>query len=424
MEKPSRNPNDIRVVITGLGTINPIGNSVQEFWDNLSRGRSGVRKVQNIEVGDFAVRIAGEIDLPDVSEYISRKLVRRLGRFITLGQVASVQAFRDTGLDEDQVHREAGRIGAIIGVGDGGNDLDYINCINIHTHSMDHVSPFYVVGVIPNTPSSFFAKTFGLMGPNYSVNSACASSNHAIGTSVMTIKMGLADIMFSGGTEAILTIPAFSGFNVISALSHRNDDPATASRPFDRDRDGFVLGEGAAVICLEEMEHAKKRGATIYAEISGVGFSCDAFDLVAPHPDGVGAEMAMRNALRDAGLNPHEVDLINAHGTSTPLGDLAESKAINRLFGEDLSKKIPIHSTKSMVGHTIGAAGSIEVLAAILAIQEGIIHPSINLYELDPEINLNVVVNGAREQKVDHVLSNSFGFGGQNSTLIISRFQG
>ena len=411
------------MVITGIGTINPIGNSVEEFWHNLVIGKSGIREVQNLELGDFPVRIGGEIDLPDVSEYIPKKMVRRLGRFITLGQIAAVQAFRDSGLDEKEVAREAHRIGAIIGVADGGNDLDFKTSIGIHTHSMEFISPFYIVGAIPNTPAAYFAKTYGLLGPNYSVNSACASSNHAIGTAAMTIKMGFADIIFSGGTEGLLTIPAFAGFNVISATSRRNDDPAHASRPFDKDRDGFVLGEGAGILCLEELEHARKRGANIYAEVTGMGFSCDAYDLVAPHPEGVGAQIAMKNAIEDANIDPSEVDLINAHGTSTTLGDLAESRAINKTFGNELSKKIPVHSTKSMIGHSIGAAGGIEVLAAILAIHKGVIHPSINLFEKDAEINLNIVANQAREQKVDHVLSNSFGFGGQTSALVISRLK-
>jgi 3-oxoacyl-[acyl-carrier-protein] synthase II len=424
MEQPKKKPKDTRVVITGIGTINPIGHSVDEFWHNLAAGKSGIRAVKNLDVGEFAVRIAGEIDLPDVSEYIPKKMVRRLGRFITLGQVAAVQAFRDANLDTKLMEREANRIGAIIGVADGGNDLDYKTAIGIHEHSMDFVSPFYIVGAIPNTPAAYFAKTFGLMGPNFSVNSACASSNHAIGTAALMIKMGYADIIFTGGAEGLLTLPAFSGFNIIAATSRRNDEPTAASRPFDKDRDGFVLGEGAGILCLEELQHAKKRGAFIYAEIAGMGFSCDAFDLVAPHPEGKGAKAAMKNALEDAMIRPEEVDLINAHGTSTILGDLAESKAINQVFGNELSQKIPVHSTKSMIGHTIGAAGGIEVVAAILAIQKGIIHPSLNYYQSDPDIHLNVVAQGAREQQIDHVLSNSFGFGGQNSTLIISRFKG
>ncbi|MCK4906949.1 MAG: beta-ketoacyl-ACP synthase II [Spirochaetes bacterium] len=422
MYNVKRNPHETRVVITGMGTINPIANDVSEFWENLIAGKSGVRLAQRTDLSDFPVKIGGEVDFPDLSKYIHKKMIRRLGRFIILGHVAASQAYWDAGFDKDEVAKNPHRYGAIIGTGDAGNELHYKTFERMEESGMDSVSPFYVVGVIPNTPPAYFAKEFGLFGPNFSVNSACATSNHAFGTAAAMIKSGFADVMFAGGTEAVVAKPGFAGFGVIYALSRRNDTPATASRPFDKDRDGFVLGEGSGVLCLEELEHAKKRGAKIYAELTGYGMSCDAYDLVAPHPEGRGASAAMQSALENAELNTGDIDLINAHGTSTQLGDLTENNAIRKTFGDD-TDRIPLHSTKSMIGHLIGAAGGTEAIAAILALEKGVIHPSINLFEQDPEIKLNIVANKPMEKKVKHVLSNSFGFGGQNSSIIISKFE-
>jgi 3-oxoacyl-[acyl-carrier-protein] synthase II len=278
-----------------------------------------------------------------------------------------------------------------------------------------------VVGCIPNTASAYFANEFNLQGPNFSINSACATSNHSIGMASLLIRMGFADVMFAGGAEAVVNVPGFAGFGVIRALSERNDSPQTASRPFDRDRDGFVLAEGAGVLCLEELDHAKKRGARIYAELTGFGMSCDAHDLVSPHPEGRGAITAMKSCLASARLNTDQIDLINAHGTSTPLGDLSESKSIGVVFGEQKTQPL-VHSTKSMTGHLIGAAGGVEAIAAIMAIEKGIVHPTINQFEKDPAILLNVVRNTPVEATVRHVLSNSFGFGGQNATIILSKY--
>ncbi len=424
MRNVKRDPYSTRVVITGMGTINPIASTVDDFWTNLTNGVSGVRKAKHTVLPpDFPVQIGGEVDYPeDIFNYIPKKMINRFSRFIIFGTYAAKKAMEQSGITTEDIESRPYRYGAIIGTGDAGLGLHYDMFHTMQKSGLEGVSPFYVVGVIPNTAAAYFAKEYNLQGPNFSVNSACATSNHAIGTAATLIKMGQADVMFAGGAEAVVNVPGFAGFNIIYALSRRNNDPSTASRPFDKDRDGFVLGEGAGVLCLEELEHAKKRGAKIYGELAGYGFSCDAYDLVAPHPEGRGASAAMTLALEDAQMNPSDIELINCHGTSTPVGDLSESNAITGLFGADLVKKIPAHSTKSMLGHLIGAAGGTEAIAGLLAINKGIIHPSINVFEQDPEIKLNVVKNKAMEKKVNTVLSNSFGFGGQNSSIILKKF--
>jgi 3-oxoacyl-[acyl-carrier-protein] synthase II len=413
-----RNPFDVRVVITGMGTINPIGNGVAEFWENLIKGKSGARRISSFPVGDFPVKIAGEVDLPDVSTYFkNRKMARRLDRYVVLAHIAGYQAIKDSGLD---VEKAPHRYGAIIGTGEGGAATRYFNTKKIVEDGMQSTSPFFVM-CIPSTASGFFAMEWNLQGPCFSVNSACATGNHAFGVAASLIRMGMADAIFTGGSEAVINPMGLSAFGNIMALSERNDSPQTASRPFDRDRDGFVLSEGAGVLCLEELEHAKRRGATIYAELSGYGFTGDAHDLVAPHPASRGSAKAIQDALDGAHLNPDQVDLINCHAASTLLGDAAESRAINLVFN-DLASKVPAHSTKSMTGHPLGAASAVEAIAAILAIQKGVIHPTINQFEKDPEIRLNVVRNEPREGRVNHVLSNGFGFGGQNAAVMISRY--
>lgn len=417
-----RDPYSTRLVITGVGTINPLGDNVTEYWENLTAGKSGIRLIQRTDLSEFSVKIGGEVDYPDLSEYFPKKnMLKRLDRFIIFGHVAASQALKDSGLQKEEIAQAPHRYGAVIGTGDAGNGLHFQMFNRIQSHGLDNVSPFYAVGVIPNTPPAYFSRENNFQGPNFSVNSACATGNHAIGTAAGLIKMGMADVIMCGGTEGVLTEAGFSGFAVIHALSMRNDSPETASRPFDKDRDGFVMGEGAGVVCLEELEHARKRGAKIYAELKGFGFSCDAYDLVAPQPDGRGAAIAMESALECSSVNKEDIDLINAHGTSTTLGDVAEAKAIHKVFGEP-GKKIPVHSTKSMTGHLIGAAGGVETIAALLALEQGVIHPSINVFEQDPDIDLNVVANEPRETEVRHILSNSFGFGGQNATLILSKF--
>lgn len=414
----SSSPHDRRVVITGLGTINPLGATVKEYWENLAAGRSGVRQVQSVDVANYKTRIAAEIDLPDLSAYFpKKKSLERFDRYMIFAHVAATQAILDSGID---IGAAPHRYGTIIGTGDAGIGSHHKGISTLISKGPNLISPFFLVNCVPNMASGFVSIQNHLEGPSFSVSSACATSNHALGLAAMLIKFGMADAMFAGGSEAVVQLPAFASFGIVNALSTRNDSPETASRPFDKERDGFVLAEGAGVLCLEEFEHAARRGAHIYGELSGFAFSGDAHDMVAPHPEGKGAAAAMEGALRNAGLNVSDIDLVNAHGTSTVLGDLIEAKAINHVFG-DLTKKIPVHATKSMTGHLIGAAGAIEAIASLMAIKRGIIHPTINQFEQDPEINLQVVRNEAREADVKHVLSNGFGFGGQNASVVLSR---
>lgn len=417
----NQNPLDKRVVITGIGTINPLGNNVDEYWENLAKGKPGARLAKNMDLGDYHVKIAAEVDLPDVSEYFSsKKMVRRLDNYIVFGHIAGSQAIKDSGLDIDA---EPTRVGALIGSGDGGIGTHYKNASTIHSSGMQTASPFYVISAIPNTASAYLAMEWNIQGPSFSVNSACATANHAFGVAAHMIKMGMSDVIFTGGSEAPVNPSAMSGFGNIMALSDRNDSPETASRPFDMDRNGFVMSEGAGVLCLEELEHAKKRGAKIYGEISGFGFTTDAYDLVAPHPEAKGATAAMKTALESATLNPEDVDLINAHGTSTPIGDVVEGRGINQAFG-DYGNKVPVHSTKSMTGHLLGAAGAVEAIAEILAFEKGIVHPSINLFKQDPAIDLNIVTETREVHDIKYIISNAFGFGGHNACVVFSKFTG
>ncbi|MBN2659202.1 MAG: beta-ketoacyl-[acyl-carrier-protein] synthase family protein [Spirochaetales bacterium] len=408
-------------MITGIGTINPIGSNVQEFWKNLADGESGIRKISSFDTGDYEIQIAGEVDLPDLSPFFSsKKMTRRLDRYNILAQVAGVQALEDSGLD---VSKNPERYGSLIGSGVGGLYSHFDNVGRIVTKGMNATSPFYVIGAIPSTGSAFFSQEAGLKGPSFSLNSACSSGNHSFGTSMMLIKSGMADVMFTGGSEAIINKAGVSAFGSIGALSLRNDSPETASRPFDIDRDGFVIGEGAGVMCFEELEHAKARGAKIYAEVSGYGFSSDAYDLVAPHPEADGAIRAIQMALDEAGLTPSDIGLINCHGTSTPLGDKIEAYAINTVLKE-YGKTVPVHSTKSMTGHLIGGASAVEAVADMRVFIDGTVHPTINVFNQDPAIELNVVTETYVDKKIDHIISNSFGFGGQNASIIFSRYKG
>jgi 3-oxoacyl-[acyl-carrier-protein] synthase II len=410
-----------RVVITGLGTVNPLGLNVREFWDNLVKGKSGARVAQNMELDDFHVQIAAEIDLPDVRDYFKqRKMAKRLDRHIVLGHIAGVQAVQDAGLAEPE---RPERIGVLIGTGDAGLITHYQQIGRIYKSGLSSVSPFYISSAIPNSASAMVSMEFGFGGPSFSVNSACASANHAFGLAVNLIQTGMTDIMFTGGTEAVATEPSIAAFGMIGALSTRNDDPLTASRPFDVDRDGFVMGEGAGVLCLEEYEHAKARGAKIYGEIAGFGFTSDAYDLVAPHPDGTGAARAVTMALESAGVNAEDLDFINTHGTSTPLGDKAECMALNKALGPDLTSRIPVNSTKSMTGHLIGAASAVEAIAGIMSFEEGVVHHTINQFKQDPELNYNVITE-PMEKRADLFLSNAFGFGGQNACVVFRRQPG
>ncbi len=417
----TNNFSDVRVVVTGLGTVNPLGNTVREFWDNLKIGKSGVRLIKNVDIDNYQIRIAGEVDPPDPAEYFKeKKMARRLDRYVVYGYIAGTQALRDSGLD---VAKAPERYGTLIGTGDGGVDTNLANVERIVKTGMHSTSPFYIINSIPNTGSGFFAQAWDLQGPSFSVSSACATSNHAFGVAAMMIRMGMADAVFAGGAEAPVNKSGLSAFGNIFALSERNDSPETASRPFDSDRDGFVLGEGAGVLCLESLDHAKKRGAKIYCELTGFGFSCDAHDLVAPHPDARGGAQAIKSALVSASLEPSEIDVINCHATSTPLGDIAEYLAVKQSFGT-YAHKVPVHSTKSMTGHLLGAAGGVEAIAAVMAFEEGVVHQTINQFNQDPEIKFNVIKNRPMELTPQHILSNGFGFGGQNAAIVFSRFDG
>lgn len=414
--------NERRIVITGIGTINPLGNTVREFWDNLKIGKSGIRKFKNIDLGDYEIEIGGEVDIPENHRdyFIAKKMIKRLDRYIVLTHIAAIQALRDSGLDIEPIST---RVGALFGVGAGGIEAHVNNITRAERESLNAVSPFYLISCIPSTGTAFFCQEAGIRGPAFSVNSACASGNHSFGLASMFIKTGMADVMFAGGTEAAVNLAGISSFGNIQALSSRNDSPETASRPFDKGRDGFVMGEGSGILCLEELEHAKKRGAKIYGEITGYGFTSDAHDLVAPHPKADGAVRAINMALESAGLNHDQIGVINCHGTSTPLGDKIESIAINRAFG-DLGSKIPAHSTKSMTGHMLGGTSAVEMIAEIMTLKENVIHLTANQFEDDPEINLNIVKETTENKNIDHILSNAFGFGGMNAVTILSRFKG
>jgi len=412
-----------RIVITGIGAVTPIGLDVPSYWKALEAGTNGVRRIQRIELPDFHVQIAAEVDLtPESKECIvSRKMIKRLDDFILYAAIAGHEAVKDSGLD---ISKESERVGAIIGSGEGGLKTHWDIIRRLALKGLNHSTPFYVTNVIPNSAGAFLAQECGMQGPSYAISSACATSNHTLGNAAMLIRAGMADVIFAGGAEAVATPPSMAAFGMIGALSSRNDDPETASRPFDIGRDGFVMGEGAGVLCVESLAHARKRGAKIYAELTGFGFTTDAYDLVAPHPEGEGAARAMDLALTMAGLQAKDIGLINAHGTSTQVGDYAESLAIHRVFGSELGAKVPVHSTKSMIGHLIGATSAVEAIAGILVYEKGIVHRTKNLQNQDPAIKLNIVKENMDGRNIDHILSNSFGFGGHNACVILSRYKG
>ena len=412
---------DKRIVITGIGTINPIGNNVSEFWYNLIEGKSGIRQAKNMDVSHLPVKIAAEIDLPDLRARIpSKRSLKRLDRSIILAYIAGSEAIADSGIE---IHRCPERYGVLIGCGGGGIGTHWNQMSRVYNKGWQKISPYYVINVIPNSPTAFLSIEKNLRGPSFSVNSACASSNHAIGISALMIKAGMADAIFTGGTEAVLTPGTLAAFDKMLAISRRNDEPEAASRPFEKNRDGFVLGEGAAVLCIEELNHALKRNAHIYAEVSGFGFSSDAYDIVAPQPGGDGPERAIKLALSNARLNPSDIGLINCQGTSSRLGDLAESKTIHRVFGSSHAEAIPVQATKSLTGHLLGASEAVEAIACILALEKKIIHRTLNLVEKDPGIHLNIVTESIETSEVNHILSNAFGFGGHNAVVVLSKFQ-
>jgi 3-oxoacyl-[acyl-carrier-protein] synthase II len=407
-----------RVVITGLGIISPVGNTVNEAWSNIVAGKSGISRITRFDPSAFSAQIAGEVRGFDVTQYMSAKEARRMDTFIHFGMAAGTQALRDSGLQVTPENAE--RIGVNIGSGIGGLPVIEETHNDYLKGGPRKISPFFVPATIINMISGNLSIMYGLKGPNLAMVTACTTGTHCIGESGRLIEYGDADVMIAGGSEATISPLAVGGFASARALSTRNDDPATASRPWDKDRDGFVLGEGAGVLLLEEYEHAKRRGARIYAELAGFGMSADAHHMTAPPDDGEGAARCMTNALRNAGLNVDQIDYINAHGTSTPLGDVAETIAVKRCFGEHASK-LAVSSTKSMTGHLLGAAGGVEAIFSALALYEQVAPPTANLIHQDPACDLDYVPNVARPMPVRAALSNSFGFGGTNGTLIFTR---
>jgi len=407
-----------RVVVTGLGIVSPVGNTVEEAWQNVLAGRSGIGRITRFDASSFPVQIAGEVKGFEIGTYLSPKEARRMDVFIHYGMAAGIQAIRDAGLEVGPPNAE--RIGLSIGSGIGGLPMIESTCDDFAAGGVRKISPFFVPGSIINMISGNLSIMYGYKGPNLSLVSACATGTHSIGDAGRLISHGDADIMIAGGAEGCVSKLGLGGFCAPRALSTRNDDPATASRPWDRDRDGFVLGEGAGVVVLEEYEHAKERGARIYCELAGFGMSSDAFHMTAPSEDGAGAARCMRNALHDAGLAPQDVQYVNAHGTSTPLGDKAETIAVKRAFG-DQARNLVINSTKSMTGHLLGAAGGVEALFTVLAIYHQVSPPTINIFNQDESCDLDYCANVAREMKIEAAISNSFGFGGTNATVVFRR---
>ena len=410
-----------RVVVTGLGIVCPVGIGVKESWDNIVSGRSGIDRVSKFDPEGYACQIAGELKGFDPEKYMPKKLIKRLDPFVQYAIAAAKEAWEDSGLDIEK--EDPTRIGVITGCGLGGlGTIEYYRDTLVN-RGPRRVSPFFIPMAIPNMGSGQISILFNAKGPNTVVCTACAAGTHAIGWAFKEIQRGAADIMFCGGSEAVITELALAGFGSLKALSTRNDEPQRASRPFDRDRDGFVIGEGAGMLILETLEHAKKRGADIKAEICGFGLTGDAFHMTAPPDDGEGGARAMKEALEDAKLSPEDIDYINAHGTSTPLNDSCETKAIKSVLGEH-AYKIPVSSTKSMTGHLLGGAGGIEAVFSVNAICHGVVPPTINYETPDPECDLDYVPNEAREKELNVVLSNSFGFGGTNGVLIFKKFLG
>src|SRR3954452_25567977 len=411
--------NSRRVVVTGLGLISPVGNTVAEGWANLLAGRSGIANITKFDASNFACKFAGEVKGFKVEDYFSAKDARHMDTFIHYGLAASIQAIRDAGLPTADARKEeqAERIGVLVGSGIGGLPLIEDTHSELASRGPRRITPFFVPASIINMISGHVSIKFGFQGPNLGIVTACTTGLHSIGEAGRLIEYGDADVMIAGGAEATVSPLGVGGFAAARALSTRNDDPATASRPWDTDRDGFVLSEGAGVLVLEEYEHAKQRGARIYCELVGYGMSADANHITAPPADGDGAARCMTNSMRNGGVNPDEVDYINAHGTSTPLGDIAETIAVKRCFGNH-AKKLAVSSTKSMTGHLLGAAGGIEAVFSALAIHEQIAPPTINLVNQDPQCDLDYVPNEARKMPINVVVSNSFGFGGTNGSLV------
>ena len=414
-----------RVVVTGLGAITPIGNNVQDYWDGLVNGRSGAGPITHFDASLFKTQFACEVKDFNVAEYIDRKEARKMDLYTQYAVAVAKQAVSDAGIDSEDIDKN--RIGVIFGAGIGGIKTfeDEIGYYAKNKEAGPKFNPFFIPKMISDISAGQISILYGFHGPNYATTSACATSSNAIADAYNLIRLGMADAIVTGGAEAAITDGGVGGFNAMHAISTRNDSPTTASRPFSASRDGFVMGEGAGCLVLEELEHAKARGAKIYAEVAGVGMSADAYHLTATHPEGLGAKLVMMNALADAEMKPEEVDYINVHGTSTPVGDISEAKAIQEVFGEH-AYKLNISSTKSITGHLLGAAGAIEAIASIMAIQHGMIPPTINHEEGDNDekidYNLNFTFNKAQKREVNVALSNTFGFGGHNACLIFKKF--
>ncbi|MGV3765610.1 MAG: beta-ketoacyl-ACP synthase II [Chitinophagaceae bacterium] len=411
-----------RVVVTGIGALTPLGNSVSEFWNGLINGVSGADFITLFDSSKFKTRFACELKNFEATNYLDKKEARKLDRFTQTALVASDEAVADAGISKESVNPD--RVGVIYGSGIGGLITFQEEVTNFAKgDGTPRFNPFFIPKMILDIAAGHISMRHGFRGPNFSVVSACASSTNAILDAFNYIRLGKADIIVSGGSESVISEAGVGGFNAMKALSERNDDPKTASRPFDKDRDGFIMGEGAGVLILEELEHALKRGAKIYCEIAGGGATADAHHLTAPHPEGLGAKNVMFAALADAGMKPEDIDYINVHGTSTPLGDIAETKAIKHVFGEH-AYNLNISSTKSMTGHLLGAAGAIEAIASILSVQNDIVPPTINHFTDDPELDqhLNFTFWKAQQRTVRAALSNTFGFGGHNASLIVKKF--
>lgn len=408
-----------RVVVTGLGVVSPVGKSVNEFWNALLNGTSGVELITRFDTSEYPARIAGEIKDFDPTVVIDKKETRRMDLSEQYAIVASDEAIKDAQMDLESLDMD--RIGVVIGSGIGGITTFENQHSTLEKSGPKRVSPFFIPMMIIDMCAGLVSIRYGFRGPNYATVSACSSSSHAILDASRIIERGDADIMVTGGAEATITPTSLAGFCQAKALSTRNDNPHAASRPFDVDRDGFVMGEGSGILILEELEHAKARGAKIYAEIKGAAMTADAHHMTAPHPEGYGARKSMELAIKDAGLTAEMIDYVNTHGTSTGLGDIAETKAIKQVLG-DHAYKIPINSTKSMTGHLLGAAGAVEMVASVKSIEEQKVHPTINLENPDPECDLDYVKEGTREVKVNYAMSNSFGFGGHNVTLIVGKY--
>jgi 3-oxoacyl-[acyl-carrier-protein] synthase II len=409
-----------RVVITGLGLVNSLGNDMETAWRNLLAGESGAGPITIFDATGYPVNFACELKDFDPTVWIDRKKTRRMDRFALMAIAAARQAEADSGLD---IAKEAERIGAALATGVGGLQSFQDCTLTLFNRGVDRVSPFAIPSIIPNMGAAWVSMELGTRGPLLSECTACAASNMAIGDATDAIRLGRADVMFAGGAEAGITAVGIGGFAAMRAISARNDDPKRASRPFDRDRDGFVMGEGGAVLVLEELEHARARGAKIYGEVAGYGVSSDALHITEPDPEGENPARAMKMAFSDAGIDPSEIDYINAHGTSTPLGDASETKVIKKALGEENAYRTPVSSTKGATGHCLGGAGAVEAIFSILAIRDGMLPPTINQENADPSCDLDYIPNEARKADVRVAVSNSFGFGGHNASIVLRRFE-